>query len=149
MNLTVFSDEYYMNEAFKEAQKAFDADEIPVGAIVVSNHKIIARAYNLTERLNDVNSLAELQAIASAANFLGGKYLDECTLYVTLEPCIMCAGAIAWAQLGRLVIGAPDTKRGFNLISENKILHPKTKITAGILQNECAEIIKLFFQNKR
>src|SRR6186713_2658010 len=121
MELTVFSDESFMREALKEAQKAFDADEVPVGAIVVCQNKIIARAHNLTERLNDVTAHAEMQAITSAANFLNGKYLNECTLYVTLEPCVMCAGAIAWAQLGRLVYGAADTKRGFNLLNENKL----------------------------
>ncbi len=138
-----------MREAFKEAQRAFDADEIPVGAIVVCDNKIIARAHNLTERLNDVTAHAEMQAITSAANYLGGKYLNECTLYVTLEPCVMCAGAIAWAQLGKLVYGAPDTKRGFNLLTENKVLHPKTEVIAGMLSEECGEIIKLFFQKKR
>jgi tRNA(adenine34) deaminase len=149
MELTIFSDESFMQEALKEAQKAFDADEVPVGAIVVCNNKIIARAHNLTERLNDVTAHAEMQAITSAANFLNGKYLNECTLYVTLEPCVMCAGAIAWAQLGKLVYGAPDTKRGFNLLSSNNILHPKTEIKSGILANECSDLIKTFFQKKR
>ena len=139
----------FMKEALKEARKAFDADEVPVGAIVVCNNKIIARAHNLTERLNDVTAHAEMQAITSAANFLNGKYLNECTLYVTLEPCVMCAGAIAWAQLGKLVYGAADTKRGFNLINEKKILHPKTLIQSGILADECAQLVKTFFQQKR
>ena len=149
MELTVFSDESFMQEALKEAQKAFDADEVPVGAIVVCNNKIIARAHNLTERLNDVTAHAEMQAITSAANFLNGKYLNECTLYVTLEPCVMCAGAIAWAQLGKLVYGAPDTKRGFNLLKNNSILHPKTEVRSGLMADESTALIKTFFQKKR
>ncbi|MDO9185333.1 MAG: nucleoside deaminase [Bacteroidia bacterium] len=149
MESTVFSDEYFMQEAIKEAKKAFAADEVPVGAVIVCNNKIIARAHNLTERLNDVTAHAEMQAITSASNFLNGKYLDGCTLYVTLEPCVMCAGAIAWAQFGKLVYGASDTKRGFNLLSEKKILHPKTDVISGILKEECALLIKTFFQQKR
>lgn len=149
MEIPVFSDEYFMREALKEAQNAFDNDEVPVGAIVVCDNKIIARAHNLTERLNDVTAHAEMQAITSAANFLNGKYLNECTLYVTLEPCVMCAGAIAWAQLGKLVFGAPDTKRGYKLLNEKKVLHPKTTVVSGILEAECSALIKLFFQNKR
>lgn len=149
MESTVFSDEYFMLEAIKEAKKAFAADEVPVGAVIVCNNKIIARAHNLTERLNDVTAHAEMQAITSASNFLNGKYLDGCTLYVTLEPCVMCAGAIAWAQFGKLVYGASDTKRGFNLLSEKKILHPKTGVISGILKEECALLIKTFFQQKR
>lgn len=148
MELTIFSDELFMREALKEAQKAFDADEVPVGAIVVCNNKIIARAHNLTERLNDVTAHAEMQAITAAANFLNGKYLNECTLYVTLEPCVMCAGALAWAQVGKIVFGASDTKRGFSLI-EHSVLHPKTEIIKGILNDECAQLIKTFFQKKR
>ena len=149
MESPVFSDEYFMQEAIKEAKKAFDADEVPVGAVIVCNNKIIARAHNLTERLNDVTAHAEMQAITSASNFLNGKYLDGCTLYVTLEPCVMCAGAVAWAQFSKLVFGASDTKRGFNLLSEKKILHPKTEIISGILKEECALLIKTFFQQKR
>lgn len=149
MESTVFSDEYFMQEAIKEAKKAFAADEVPVGAVIVCNNKIIARAHNLTERLNDVTAHAEMQAITSASNFLNGKYLDGCTLYVTLEPCVMCAGAVAWAQFSKLVFGASDTKRGFNLLSEKKILHPKTEIISGILKEECALLIKTFFQQKR
>jgi tRNA(adenine34) deaminase len=149
MESTVFSDEYFMQEAIKEAKKAFAADEVPVGAVIVCNNKIIARAHNLTERLNDVTAHAEMQAITSASNFLNGKYLNECTLYVTLEPCVMCAGAVAWAQFSKLVFGASDTKRGFNLLSEKKILHPKTEIRSGILQEECSVLIKTFFQKKR
>lgn len=149
MELTVFSDEYFMLEALKEAKKAFTADEVPVGAVVVCNNKIIARAHNLTERLNDVTAHAEMQAITSASNFLNGKYLNECTLYITLEPCVMCAGAIAWAQFGKLVYGAPDTKRGFKLLNEKNILHPKTDVKSGVLKEECALLIKTFFQQKR
>ena len=149
MEIPVLSDEHFMREALKEAQKAFDVDEVPVGAVIVCNNQIITRAHNLTECLNDVTAHAEMQGITSAANFLNGKYLNECTLYVTLEPCVMCAGAISWAQLGKLVYGASDTKRGFNLISEKKVLHPKTVVKSGILEEECAALIKTFFQNKR
>ncbi|MFL5765983.1 MAG: nucleoside deaminase [Bacteroidia bacterium] len=148
MELTVFSDESFMKEAFKEAQKAFELDEVPVGAVVVCSNRIIARAHNLTERLNDVTAHAEMQAITSAANFLGGKYLNECTLYITLEPCVMCAGAIAWSQLGKLVYGASDTKRGFRLLDQ-KVLHPKTEVISGIMADESAALLKAFFQRKR
>ncbi len=168
MELNIFSDEYFMREALKEANKAFEADEVPVGAIVVCNNKIIARTHNLTERLIDVTAHAEMQAITSAANFLNGKYLNECTLYVTLEPCIMCAGAISWAQLGKLVYGASDIKRGFSLLIKEKkdlediqstrsneskgyssILHPKTTVKQGVLEEECSLLLKKFFQGKR
>lgn len=145
---SILSDEYFMREALKEAKKAFDADEVPVGAVVVCNNKIIARAHNLTERLNDVTAHAEMQAITSAANFLNGKYLNECTMYITLEPCVMCAGALSWSQIGKIVYGASDTKRGFNIVG-NKILHPKTAIIQGIIADECAELMKSFFQKKR
>jgi len=155
MQLSIYSDEYFMREALKEAQRAFDADEVPVGAVVVCNNQIIARAHNLTETLNDVTAHAEMQAFTSASNFLGGKYLDECVLYVTLEPCIMCAGAAGWAQLGRLVFGAFDKQKGYTSIQGNLpagkagILHPKTKIHSGILYEECAALIKEFFKGKR
>jgi len=148
MELSIFSDEHFMREALKEAQKAFAADEVPVGAIVVANNTIIARAHNLTERLHDVTAHAEMQAITSAANFLNGKYLDDCTLYVTLEPCVMCAGALSWAQVGRIVYGASDTRRGFSLVHHN-LLHPRTKVQSGVLGEECAQIVKTFFQRKR
>ena len=148
MELTIFSDESFMREALKEAQKAYDSDEVPVGAIVVCQNKIIARAHNLTERLNDVTAHAEMQAITSAANYLNGKYLNECSLYVTLEPCVMCAGAISWAQFGKIVYGAADTKRGFNLITHS-LLHPKTEILSGILADESAALLKSFFLKKR
>lgn len=137
-----------MREALKEARKAFDADEVPVGAIIVCDNKIIARAHNYTERLNDVTAHAEMQAFTSASNYLGGKYLNECTLYVTLEPCVMCAGAGYWTQLGRLVFGASDVKRGYSLIDQ-ALLHPKTKVIKGILEAECSEIVKEFFRKKR
>lgn len=137
-----------MKEALKEAQKSFDMDEIPVGAVVVCQNQIIARAHNLTERLNDVTAHAEMQAITAAANSLGGKYLNECTLYVTLEPCVMCAGAIQWAQLGKLVYGAFDNNKGFTNI-DKKIMHPKTEVYGGVLSEECAALLKDFFSAKR
>ncbi len=149
MELSVFSDDHFMKEAIKEAQKAFDADEVPVGAVVVCNNKIIARAHNLTEQLNDVTAHAEMQAITAAASYLNGKYLNECTLYVTLEPCVMCAGGIAWAQLGKLVYGASDTKRGYGLLNNNKVLHPKTEVVGGVHADVCGELMKTFFQGKR
>ena len=127
MELSIFSDEHFMKEALKEAQKAFDKDEVPVGVVVVANKRVIARAHNLTEALNDVTAHAEMQAITSAADFIGGKYLKGCTVYVTLEPCVMCAGAIAWAQLGALVYGATDQKKGFSLI-KHKIKYYQTFI---------------------
>lgn len=136
-----------MKIALQQAQEAFDQDEIPVGCVVVCNDRIIAKAHNLTETLNDVTAHAEMQAITSAANFLGGKYLIDCTLYVTLEPCVMCAGALNWAQISKVVIGARDEQRGF--INKNLSLHPKTEIVTGILENECSEIVKAFFLNKR
>jgi tRNA(adenine34) deaminase len=148
MELTVFSDEHYMREALKEAQKAFDDDEVPVGAIIVCDNRIIARAHNLTERLTDVTAHAEMQAITSAANFLNGKYLGECTLFVTLEPCVMCAGALHWSQIQRIVFGAHDPKRGF-LRLQQEILHPKTQLTGGLLAEESAQLLKAFFQKRR
>ncbi|MDF1672653.1 MAG: nucleoside deaminase [Vicingaceae bacterium] len=146
--LSVFSDEHFMKEAFKEAQKAFDEDEVPVGAVIVCNNKIIARAHNMTERLNDVTAHAEMLAFTSATDFLGGKYLNECTLYVTLEPCVMCAGASYWTQLKKVVYGASDDKRGFAKHSEN-LLHTKTEISKGILEEESSTILKDFFAKKR
>lgn len=141
-------DERYMKEALKEAQKAFDKDEVPVGAVIVCNGTIIARGHNLTEQLTDVTAHAEMQAFTSAANYLGGKYLTECALYVTIEPCIMCAGASFWAQIGRVIYGASDPKRGFMTVG-TRLLHPKTLITSGVLENECATIITSYFQAKR
>lgn len=148
MELSVFSDEQFMREALKEARKAFDADEVPVGAVVVANNRIIARAHNLTERLNDVTAHAEMQAITAAANALGGKYLTDCTLYVTLEPCVMCAGALSWTQISRIVYGAADEKRGYVKLNQ-PVLHPKTVIERGLLADECAKLMKDFFQKKR
>lgn len=141
-------DIYYMKQALAEARKAFDRNEVPVGAVVVCKDRIIARAHNLTETLNDVTAHAEMQAITAAADMLGGKYLDECTLYVTVEPCVMCAGAIAWAQTGRLVFGADDPKRGYQRFAA-QALHPKTEVVQGILAEECAALMKDFFKSKR
>jgi tRNA(adenine34) deaminase len=143
-----YSDESFMREALKEAKKAFEADEVPVGAVIVCKNQIIARAYNYTEHLNDITAHAEMQAFTSASAYLGGKYLPECTLYVTLEPCVMCAGASFWTQIGKIVYGAKDEKRGYSLIN-NTLLHPKTKVISGILEKECSELIKDFFKQKR
>ena len=148
MILSVHSPEHFMREALKEAQKAFDNGEVPIGAVVVSNNKIIARAHNQTEQLNDVTAHAEMIAITSAANYLGGKYLAECDLYVTIEPCVMCAGALQWAQLRKVVFGALDPKQGFKRIQTN-LLHPKTILEYGILKAECEAVMKQFFQNLR
>lgn len=141
-------DTFYMKQALAEAHKAADRGEVPVGAVVVCRDRIIARSHNLTETLNDVTAHAEMQAITAAANFLGGKYLTDCTLYVTVEPCVMCAGAIAWAQLGRLVFGASDEKRGYQKYAPNA-LHPKTVVVQGVLSEESAEMMKVFFKKKR
>ena len=148
MAINPFSDEYFMTEALKEADKAMKSDEVPVGAIVVCDNQIIARAHNYTQRLNDVTAHAEMQAFTSAADYLGGKYLNECTLYVTLEPCIMCGGASFWTQIKRIVYGASDEKRGFSNIGSS-ILHPKTEITKGIQEEKCSKILQEFFQHKR
>lgn len=138
----------YMKQALMEAQKAGERGEVPVGAVVVCKGRIIARAHNLTEALNDVTAHAEMQAITAAASFLGGKYLNDCTLYVTVEPCVMCAGAIAWAQMGRLVFGAEDEKRGYQKYAPHA-LHPKTEVVKGVLAEECAQLMKDFFAAKR
>ena len=148
MSLDLQSDEYYMKQALREAQQAFDAQEVPVGAVVVCQGRIIARAHNFTERLNDVTAHAEMQAVTAAANFIGGKYLNQCTLYVTLEPCMMCAGALHWAQLGKLVFGTFDEKKGFSLWEKN-LLHPKTKWTGGVLEDEAAALLRSFFAERR
>ena len=142
------NDEYFMKEALKEAYKAHEMDEVPVGVVIVCNKKIIARAHNLTETLNDVTAHAEMQAITAAANNLGAKYLNECTMYVTLEPCPMCAGAAFWAQLGKIVYGADDEKRGFSNI-DSRMLHPKTNVVTGVLKDECSSILKEYFKKKR
>ncbi|HBG57985.1 nucleoside deaminase [Proteiniphilum sp. UBA1028] len=144
----MLDDEYFMRQALQEAHKAFEKDEIPIGAVVVSNQRIIARAHNLTEMLNDVTAHAEMQAITAAADVLGGKYLTDCTLYVTVEPCPMCAGALRWAQITRIVYGTPDEKRGYSRISPH-LLHPKTSVTSGIMADDCADLMKLFFARFR
>ncbi len=146
--MELFSDEYFMKKAFQEARVAYDEGEVPVGVVVVAQNRIIARAHNLTETLTDVTAHAEMQAITAAADLLGGKYLNECTLYVTLEPCVMCAGAIGWSQLGKLVYGAGDEKRGFSKFAP-KALHPKTEVVSGLLANDCADLMTAFFQEKR
>lgn len=147
----VGTDEFYMRMALTEAQEAFDEGEIPIGAVIVVNGKIIARAHNRTEALNDVTAHAEMQAITSAAEYLGGKYLPDCTLYVTVEPCPMCAGALGWSQIGKIVYGAPDTKRGFfSYYNPSKSpIHPKTVITGGVLEEECREMMQTFFKKLR
>lgn len=142
------TDEDYMRRALDQARIAFEKDEVPVGAIVVCRDRIIARAHNLTETLHDVTAHAEMQAITAAADALGGKYLDVCTLYVTVEPCTMCAGAIGWAQMGRIVYGAADPKRGFATFAPHA-LHPKTQVVGGVLSEECAALMKDFFKRKR
>ncbi len=142
------TDEFYMRKALEQAALAFEKDEVPVGAVVVCRDRIIARTYNLTETLNDVTAHAEMQAITAAADSLGGKYLDVCTLYVTVEPCVMCAGAIGWSQLGRLVYGAADPKRGFSVYAQ-KALHPKTEVVSGVLEEECGQLMRDFFKRKR
>ena len=141
-------DEHFMQEALKEARKAFELDEVPVGAVIVCEGKIIARAHNLSEKLTDSTAHAEMQAFTMASSFIGGKYLKECTLYVTIEPCPMCAGASFWTQLGKIVYGAKDEKRGYSTLSE-KIIHPKTKIVSGILTEECGKLMSDFFKKKR
>jgi tRNA(adenine34) deaminase len=143
----IFTDEYFMKKALQEAEMAFEKGEIPVGAIIVIDNKVIARSHNLTEMLNDVTAHAEMQAITAAANYLGGKYLKDCTLYVTLEPCQMCAGALYWSQISKIVFGASDENRGFEKMGTQ--LHPKTNVVRGVLANEASELMKLFFKEKR
>lgn len=143
-----FDDNYFMKKAFQEAQQAYEKGEVPVGAVVVAQNRIIARAHNLTETLTDVTAHAEMQAITAAANLLGAKYLNECTLYVTLEPCVMCAGALGWSQLGKLVYGAGDEKRGFSKFAP-KALHPKTEVVRGIMADDCADLMTAFFEERR
>ena len=144
-------DEYYMSLAMRQAEEAFDADEVPVGAVVVCNGKVIGTGNNQTETLKDVTAHAEMIALTAAANNLGGKYLPQCTLYVTVEPCIMCAGALGWSQIGRIVYGASDPKRGFTKFCQENLspLHPKTIVTKGIMEEEASELMKEFFKNKR
>lgn len=144
----MIEDEKFMREALAEAHKALEKDEIPIGAVVVSNGRVIGRGHNLTETLHDVTAHAEMQAITAAAEYLGGKYLDRCALYVTVEPCVMCAGAIGWSQLGKLVFGAADEKRGFQRFAP-QALHPRCTVTQGVLADECAILMKEFFKSKR
>jgi tRNA(adenine34) deaminase len=148
MTYALFSYEYFMNEALKEARKALEQEEVPVGAVVVNQNRIIARAYNMTQQLNDVTAHAEMIAITSAANYLGAKYLTDCTLFVTLEPCVMCAAALKWAQLSRLVFAAADPREGFSRIEEG-LLHKKTEQSSGILEEEASTLLKDFFRNQR
>ena len=148
MEINPFDDNYFMKEALKEAEKALGKDEVPVGAVVVCENQIIARAHNYTENLNDVTAHAEMQAFTAASDYLGGKYLNECTLYVTLEPCVMCAGASYWTQIKEIVYGTNDMKRGFSKLSEN-ILHPKTVVESGLMSVECSKLLTDFFKSKR
>lgn len=146
--ISPYNDEYFMKQALQEAQKAFEEDEVPVGAVIVCKNQIIARAHNLTEKLTDVTAHAEIQAITAASEYLGAKYLKDCTLYVTLEPCVMCGGALYWSQIDKIVFGARDPKRGAGRF-QNELYHPKTLIANGVLEKECSEIITQFFENKR
>lgn len=141
-------DAHFMRLALREAEQAFAADEVPIGCVITAREQVIARGHNLTERLNDVTAHAEMQAITSAAAAIGGKYLRDCTLYVTVEPCVMCAGALRWAHIGRIVFGAFDDKAGYRRIG-GSLLHPKTQVTGGVLEAECAELMKAFFRKKR
>lgn len=143
------SDEYFMNEAFKQAEIAFEEGEVPVGAVVVCNNKIVAKAHNQTERLNDSTAHAEILALTSAFNYLGAKYLPDCTLFVTLEPCTMCAGALNWSQIGKVVYGATDPKRGYKRLVTKKeqVLHPKTEIITGVLEKQCGDLVSAFLRN--
>ncbi len=148
MGLLQPTDEDFMRDAFREAEKAFEKDEIPVGAVIVCNQRVIARAHNLTEQLRDVTAHAEMQAFTAAADHLGSKFLDDCTLYVTLEPCSMCAGAAFWTRIGRIVYGAMDEKRGYSIYNNN-LLHPSTKVSYGIMANESRSLLQEFFRKKR
>lgn len=145
--ISPYNDAYFMRQALQEAQKAYDEDEVPVGAVIVANDQIIARAHNLTEKLTDVTAHAEMQAITAAASFLGGKYLKGCTLYVTLEPCVMCGGALYWSQIDKIFFAAADEKRGAGKVGE--LYHPKTKVVSGVLEDECSLLMQEFFRNKR
>ena len=146
--MKLYSHEYFMKEALKEAQKALARDEVPIGAVLVAKNTIIARAHNLTECLNDATAHAEMQALTAASNHLGAKYLTDCTIYVTLEPCVMCAAALGWSQIAHIVYGAPDEKKGFTNFT-GSVIHPKTQVTGMVLEHECAMIIKKFFRSKR
>lgn len=146
--MDIFSDEYFMKEALKEAKIAFNKNEVPIGAIITHKNKIIARAHNLTESLSDVTAHAEMQAFTSAENYLGGKYLHDCNIYVTIEPCVMCAGASYWTQIGKIIYGASDQKKGYHIFCK-KIIHPKTEVISGILNDECSKLLTDFFKKKR
>jgi tRNA(adenine34) deaminase len=148
MEINPFDDAYFMKQALLQAKEASLKDEVPIGAVIVSGNQIIARAHNYTQALNDVTAHAEMQAFTAASDYLGGKYLNECTLYVTLEPCVMCGGAAYWTQLKKLVYGAKDEKRGFSTLAQN-ILHPKTEIESGLLEEECSKLLSDFFKSKR
>ncbi len=148
MTTNILNDEYYMRQALNEARQAFDKGEVPIGAVVVCKGRIIARGHNLTETLTDVTAHAEMQAITAAANVLGGKYLTDCILYVTIEPCPMCAGGLLWSQISKIVYGAKDEKKGYSVFSPS-ILHPKTEVVSGVMEDECASLMKEFFKQKR
>lgn len=147
MKEAFFTDEYFMKKALIEAQNALEADEVPVGVVIVANNQIIAKGHNLTQKLKDVTAHAEMQALTAASDYLGGKYLKNCTLYVTLEPCVMCAGALFWSQISRVVFAADDPKRGFRAVGN--LLHPKTEVKSGVLQHEATQLLKEFFDKKR
>jgi tRNA(adenine34) deaminase len=153
--MEIFTDEFFMKEALKEAEKALEKEEVPIGAVIVGKNRIIARGHNLTETLNDATAHAEMQTITSATSYIGGKYLTDLTLYVTLEPCVMCMGALFWSKISKIVYGASDQKQGFskynNILTKNglSLLHPKTEINGGTLENECSKILKYFFEKKR
>ncbi len=146
--IQVFDDEFFMKKALEEAREAYRIGEVPVGCVIVSANKIIARSHNLTETLNDVTAHAEMQAITAAANLLGGKYLTECTIYITVEPCVMCAGALAWSQIKKIVFGASDEKKGYLKFS-SELLHPKTEVIKGVMEKECSLLMKSFFLERR
>ncbi len=148
MELSIHSDDHFMKQAFKQAEMAFEKGEVPVGAVIVAENRIIAKAHNMTEQLTDVTAHAEMLAITAAFDSIGGKYLNECTLYVTLEPCVMCAGALYWAQLGKLVYGATDGKRGYSLQPKN-LLHPRTEVVKGLLGNQSESLLRQFFARLR
>lgn len=149
MLIQPFDDNYFMKQALNEANAAFDKDEVPIGAVIVCNQQIIARAHNLTETLNDVTAHAEMQAFTAAADFLGGKYLKDCILYVTLEPCVMCSGAAYWTQLSKIVFGAKDERNRQQQINKQELLHPKTTILGGVMEDDCKDLLQLFFKEKR
>lgn len=149
MSIKPLDDKYFMKQALNEANRAFDRDEVPIGAVIVLKDQVIARAHNLTETLNDVTAHAEMQAFTAAADYIGGKYLKDCTLYVTLEPCIMCAGAAYWTQVSKVVYGAKDEKRGLLSTKQAHIFHPKTQIIGGVMEDDCKDLMQLFFKEKR